>query len=137
LIGENGKVILLVLILVQELRIIVFRTGAGQLKDWRLAGIVRDLEIRVGTTQEQANPTRIIDQIGEFRESFILLRPIVDGVVGASRIFDSKVVMFIAADDIIVEKALRASDLKTGEDGFVRTAIVVRSPPFRSVPALV
>src|SRR5271157_3218000 len=58
LICENCKVILLVLNLVQVLRIIIVRTGSGKIIERRLTWIVRDLEIRVGTAQQQGNPTR-------------------------------------------------------------------------------
>ena len=98
LICENCKVILLVLILAQEPGIKILRAGPGKIKERRLTRIGRNLEIGVGTAQQQANPTRIIDKIGEVRESFILLSPIVDGVVAARWIFDPKIVLFVAAE---------------------------------------
>ena len=98
LIGENGKVILLVLIFTQVPGIKILRAGSGESEQRRLTWIVRNLEIRVGTAQHQADPTRIIDKIGEVRESFILLSPIVNGIIAAGWIFDPKIVLFVAAE---------------------------------------
>jgi hypothetical protein len=86
-----------VLILTQEPGIKILRAGSGKSEERHLTGISRNLEIGVGTVQQQANPARIIDEIGEVRESFILLSPIVDGVVAGRWIFDSKIVLFVAA----------------------------------------
>ena len=46
------------------------------------------------------------------------------GEVAGCWIFDSKIVLVVAADDVIIEAALGASKLETGEYGVVRTAIV-------------
>ena len=102
----------------------ILRAGSGESVQRRLTWIVRNLEIRVGTAQDQADPTRIIDKIGKVRESFILLSPIVDGIIAAGWIFDSKIVLFVAAGHVITEATLRATSLETGEYGVVRTAIV-------------
>jgi hypothetical protein len=39
-------------------------------------------------------------------------------------IFDSKIVLFVAAEHVIIEAALGATNLEAGEYGIVRTAIV-------------
>ena len=47
-----------------------------------------------------------------------------DGVVTAGWIFDPEIVLVVAAECVIIEAAFRASNLETGENGLVRTAIV-------------
>ena len=124
LIRENCKVVLLVLILALELGIIILRARSGERVERRLTRIGRNLEIRIGAIQQQTDSTGIINDIGEICESFILLSPIVGGEVAGCWIFDSKIVLVVAADDVIIEAALGASKLETGEYGVVRTAIV-------------
>jgi hypothetical protein len=48
----------------------------------------------------------------------------VNGVVAAGGIFDSKIVLFVAAGCVIIEVALGPSNLETWKYGLVRTSIV-------------
>ena len=124
LIRENCKVILFVLILAHEPGIRILRERSGEREHRRLGWIGRNLEIRVSAIQQQPDSTGIINDIGEARESFVLLGEVVDGVVPAGPIFDPEIVLVVAADCIIIEAALHTSNLETWKYGLVRTTIV-------------
>jgi hypothetical protein len=76
------------------------RNSSGWLRPERREGSDLDwryLKIGIGTAQQEANPTRVIDQIGKVGEPFILLSPIVNGAGTAGRILDAQIVLSVAA----------------------------------------
>src|ERR1700676_3349504 len=124
LVRENGKFILLVLILTQETGIRILCVGPSECKEWRLSGVGGNLKIGIGATHQQAKSTGIVDEIGELCEPFVLLGIVVDRVVTASRVFDSKVILVVTAKSVKTESTFRTSNLETRRNSLVRTAVI-------------
>ena len=93
------------LILAQESGIKILRACSSESKKRRLTGISRNLEIGIGSAQQQSDPTGIVDEIGEVCESLVLFSPIMDGIVAGCRILNSKVVLLVAANRVIIKAA--------------------------------
>ena len=97
--------ILLVLILAQESGIKILRACSRETKDRRLTRISRNLKIGIGPAQQKTDPTGIVNEVGEVCESLVLFSPIMDGRVAGCRILNSKVVLLVAANRVIIKAA--------------------------------